>query len=186
MACWIATGSLSNETLNAAIQQAIYAWASTDISRAQLHELHETKFIIADLPQTTLGLSLGDTVWIDSDAAGSGWSANSGAFDLVTAVAHELGHVLGIDHSAEPGVMHDDLAPGVRALPMPRGSGFFLPEMSSEDTEADTPRKRLKIARDKEPRTPLSRSVFRDRDANRSFAYIDRSDSPRIHRIRND
>jgi hypothetical protein len=174
--------SVSNETLNAAIQQAINAWASAGISAAQIHELHETKFIVAELPQSTLGLSLGDTVWIDSDAAGLGWSPAGGAFDLVTTVAHELGHVLGVDHSPEQGVMHDDLAPGTRALPMPQGSGFFLPEASSEDAEGDNLRKRRKIAREKERRTPLSPAVFRDRDAHRSFAYIDRSDNARILR----
>jgi hypothetical protein len=43
--------------------------------------------------------------------------------DLVTVVSHELGHVLGFDHSAT-GVMESSLAPGVRIGPeaLPGGS----------------------------------------------------------------
>jgi hypothetical protein len=35
--------------------------------------------------------------------------------DLLTAVMHELGHVLGYDHS-EAGLMRESLVPGVRRL----------------------------------------------------------------------
>jgi hypothetical protein len=33
--------------------------------------------------------------------------------DLLTAVMHEIGHVLGYDHD-DGGVMHEELSPGIR------------------------------------------------------------------------
>ena len=43
----------------------------------------------------------------------------AGRMDLVSAVTHEVGHLLGHDH-AEGGVMAEVLAPGVRQLPADR------------------------------------------------------------------
>ena len=62
---------------------------------------------IEDLPGATLGRSSGSGVVIDTDAAGWGWSQMS----LVTVVRHEIGHVLGLDHT-DGGLMDATLAPG--------------------------------------------------------------------------
>jgi hypothetical protein len=80
-----------------------------------------------------LGLESGDTIWINQTAAGYDWftdpspaadqefAANSpgvrGKVDLLTVVAHELGHALGMNHDDGDSVMTEELAPGVRRHP---------------------------------------------------------------------
>ena len=79
---------------------------------------------IADLPGTKLADTLGRTITLDIDAAGWGWALSPVALtadriDLASVLAHELGHVLGLEHGA--GVMSDVLAPG-ESLPAPQSS----------------------------------------------------------------
>ena len=62
-------------------------------------------------------MTVGTTVTIDPYADGYGWAqANAGdpaAMDLVTVVAHELGHVLGYGESSDPSsLMYEYLSPG--------------------------------------------------------------------------
>jgi cyclophilin family peptidyl-prolyl cis-trans isomerase len=94
---------------------------------------------IADLPADVLGETSGNTIWIDNDAAGYGWfvdptpgddvefgdllgSRSSAArpdtaaaerVDLLTAVMHEMGHLLGYQHAADD-LMQAVLPLGVR------------------------------------------------------------------------
>jgi hypothetical protein len=76
----------------------------------------------ADLNGTTLGATFGPTVWIDCDAAGYGWNTGShrlgggASVDLLSAVTHELGHVLGYEHDHPSSVMAAALEPGVRSV----------------------------------------------------------------------
>ena len=73
-------------------------------------------FEIGDLPGTKLADTLGSTIVIDLDAAGWGWSltpgvVNPGRVDLLSVLLHEIGHVLGHDHTAT-GIMSGDINPG--------------------------------------------------------------------------
>jgi hypothetical protein len=106
----------------------------------------QVEFRITDLHGGILGITYQDTIWLDRDAAGHGWyldvsatsdgsfgaagqgqervahegSAAAGRMDLLTVVAHELGHVLGfasVDAGTQPHhLMTATLAAGVRRL----------------------------------------------------------------------
>src|SRR5262245_14680220 len=72
---------------------------------------------------------MGGNVWIDGDANGFGWFVDPtpaddlefapgtmgparDRVDLLTVVLHELGHVLGFEHTHDGGVMDESLTPG--------------------------------------------------------------------------
>ncbi|MDA8435225.1 MAG: hypothetical protein M0Z98_04495, partial [Actinomycetales bacterium] len=77
----------------------------------------DLRVVVADLPGLELAEADGRTIRVDADAAGWGWSAAAtvrpGRMDLLTVLAHEVGHVLGRGHE-ETGVMRATLEPGVR------------------------------------------------------------------------
>jgi hypothetical protein len=95
----------------------------------------------ANLPAGVLGESAGTTIWIDDDAAGYGWfvdktpgddsefsattptslvatfaSPAANRADLLTAVMHEMGHVLGYRHTDSLDLMSAALPLGKRRL----------------------------------------------------------------------
>jgi hypothetical protein len=112
---------LQEAALQHVIDQAIQYWGQQGANEGQLAVLKETQVQISDLG----GIKLAETdaaahlVTIDDDAAGFGWSVGLGnvdphKVDLLSAVTHELGHVLGLGHD----VMHADLAVGERDMPL--------------------------------------------------------------------
>jgi hypothetical protein len=123
----------------AAVAAAASLWQSTGLSIAEQARLDAVDVHLADLPTNVLGWTIdgSHTVWIDADAAGHGWNiekyegrrtkdeAGSAiphsdfriptSMDLLTVLAHELGHVIGHGHDNGGGLMSPTLDAGVRA-----------------------------------------------------------------------
>jgi PKD repeat protein len=132
------------ELLEPIVEEAVSRWANYGIGSKGIRTLQDVEFQIADLDGSTTGLTLGSTVWLDTDAAGYGWfvdetpwddaefgtvgrngelladnfSVASGRMDLLTVVMHELGHILGLADLISArnmgDVMYETLPTGVR------------------------------------------------------------------------
>jgi len=104
----------------AAVNAAIDEWARAGLDAQSLTRLRAARYTVGSLGGATLGISSGDDVTIDADAAGHGWSVAGGTMDLTTALAHEMGHALGLGEgtTADPAdVMFESLLPGARKAP---------------------------------------------------------------------
>ena len=135
--------ALTLEQLRPIVTEAIARWQEAGATPAQLAPLEHLTYQIVSLNPGILAMTGPDTVWISPDAAGYGWfidptPANDAAFsgvlespaqnrmDLLSVMAHELGHiVLRMDESAAANdVMTEALPLGVRRLPTPDDLGL--------------------------------------------------------------
>jgi hypothetical protein len=121
--------------------EAVHRW-SVSLDDLQLaRRLDDVELQVVDLPGSTLAVASGPVIFLDLDASGRGWFIDStpaddsefrfpgdqgeqDRVDLLTVLAHEIGHLLGLDHDHEtedPGsVMGETLPAGVRRMPEPR------------------------------------------------------------------
>jgi probable HAF family extracellular repeat protein len=119
--------SLSLEQVTPLFAEAVARWQAAGVDTSSLSGIDVR---IADLGGTTLGLASGHTIWLDDNAAGWGWfvdptprddseftapgdQGEQNRIDLLTVLAHEIGHMLGHDHEAD-GVMQETLSQGER------------------------------------------------------------------------
>jgi hypothetical protein len=118
-------------------------WTSAVKDAALQRKLSQVRIVIADLPGGCLGLTDGNTIYVDRDAAGYGWFVDRtpradqefrrvarsldlravdrravDRIDLLTVVEHELGHIAGLQDVASDrvGLMKGTLDTGVRRM----------------------------------------------------------------------
>jgi hypothetical protein len=110
--------ALSADDVAVALDAARAGWTRMGVDTSGLDAV---TVVVADLPGAALGEADGTVIRLDVDAAGWGWATaaarDAGRIDLVTVLAHELGHALGLAHDDTGGVMAPALAPGERRLP---------------------------------------------------------------------
>ena len=109
------TTMLMASQLESIASAAMTLWADAGLTPEHVARLRGVSFQIADLGSNYLGMSAGNTIWLDDNANGWGWfvdatpnsdseflrRGNQGEqnrMDLLTAVMHEIGHILGHDH----------------------------------------------------------------------------------------
>ncbi|GKQ54999.1 S-layer family protein [Bradyrhizobium sp. Ce-3] len=150
---------LTQTELNSVISAAIAQWASAGATASQLATMKAVTFSIASLGGNVISAESNGHVTIDASAAGHGWfvdptpsdnfefahaatatdlfadptSVAAGHLDLLTAVAHELGHVVGLADDTTPShsgdLMYINLADGERRLPSAADASTAAPHV---------------------------------------------------------
>jgi hypothetical protein len=134
----VALSPVASEPL---INATITSWPAAGATGDHVAALFSTAISVVESSGSFPALTLQCVIDLDADAAGyswfvgsiptldeefewlddEGWLADTQAserIDLLTVLAHELGHALGLDHSQDPDdLMSARLEPGVRRLP---------------------------------------------------------------------
>jgi hypothetical protein len=153
---------LTGRELEPILLAAIDRWAAAGLDAKRLDLMRNSTVSIENLGGSYLGLADPVThgIRIDDDAAGHGWFVDSTPFDdsefskpnkrvgdrmdLVSVVAHELGHVVGLDHDGDAkDVMGESLTTGTRRVPTATDVKEVVPTITAHH-RAELPRCRLR------------------------------------------